>query len=55
MEARVPIIHSASRVLKNGNALFEGTIVIASTEQLKNLFDKLRKIKGVISVDRSAV
>lgn len=55
LEARVPIVHSASRVLKNGNALFESTIVISSTEQLKNLFDKLRKIKGVISVDRSSV
>lgn len=55
LEARVPIVHSASRVLKNGNALFEGTIVISSTEQLKNLFDKLRKIKGVISVERAAI
>ncbi len=55
MEARIPIIHSSSRLLKNGNALFEGTIVISGTEQLKNLFDKLRKIKGVISVDRAAI
>ncbi|MDE5771226.1 MAG: bifunctional (p)ppGpp synthetase/guanosine-3',5'-bis(diphosphate) 3'-pyrophosphohydrolase [Ruminococcus sp.] len=55
LEARVPIVHSASRALKNGNALFESTIVISSTEQLKNLFDKLRKIKGVISVDRASV
>ncbi|WP_303835124.1 bifunctional (p)ppGpp synthetase/guanosine-3',5'-bis(diphosphate) 3'-pyrophosphohydrolase [Ruminococcus flavefaciens] len=55
LEARVPIVHSASRVLKNGNALFEGTIVISSTEQLKNLFEKLRKIKGVISVERAAI
>ena len=55
MEARVPIIHSSSRVLKNGNALFESTIIISNTEQLKNLFEKIRKIKGVISVDRSAI
>lgn len=55
LEARVPIVHSASRVLKNGNALFEATIVISSTEQLKNLFEKLRKIKGVISVERAAI
>ncbi len=55
MEARVPIVHSASRVLKNGNALFESTIVISSTEQLKNLFERLRKIKGVISVERSKI
>lgn len=55
MEARVPIVHSSSRVLKNGNALFEGTIIISSTEQLKTLFDKLRKIRGVITVDRAAI
>ena len=55
MEARVPIVHSSSRRLKNGNALFEGAIIISSTEQLKTLFDKLRKIKGVITVERSAI
>jgi len=55
MDARVPIIHSSSRMLKNGNALFESTIVISSTEQLKNLFDKLRRIKGVISVERASI
>lgn len=55
LEARVPIVHSSSRCLKNGNALFESTIVISSTEQLKNLFDKLRKIKGVISVERATI
>jgi len=52
-DARVPIIHSSSRNLKNGNAVFEATIKIASIEQLKNLFDKLRRVKGVISVDRA--
>ncbi|MCM1506290.1 MAG: bifunctional (p)ppGpp synthetase/guanosine-3',5'-bis(diphosphate) 3'-pyrophosphohydrolase [Ruminococcus flavefaciens] len=55
LEARVPIMHSSSRMLKNGNALFESTIVISSTEQLKNLFDKLRRIKGVISVERASI
>lgn len=55
LEARVPIVHSSSRVLKNGNALFESTVIISSTEQLNNLFEKLRKIKGVISVERSAI
>ena len=55
MEARVPIVHSASRVLKNGNALFECSIVISSTEQLKGLFEKIRKIKGVLSVERSKI
>lgn len=55
LEARVPIVHSASRALKNGNAIFESTIVISNTEQLKNLFEKLRKIKGVISVERASL
>ena len=52
VELKIPIIHSSSRRLKNGNVLFEGTITISSTEQIKNLFDKIRKINGVISVDR---
>lgn len=55
MESRVPIVHSSSRVLKNGNALFECTVVISSTEQLKSLFEKIRKIKYVISVERSSI
>lgn len=53
-EARIPIIHSSSRSLKNGNALFEANLEIAGKEQLKNLFDKLRKIKDVISVERAS-
>ena len=55
MESRVPIVHSASRVLKNGNAIFESTIIITSMDQLKHLFDKIKKIKGVISVERSTI
>lgn len=55
MEARIPIIHSSSRNLKNGNALFEAKITIAGTEQLKGLFDKLRKVKDVISVERAKI
>lgn len=52
-EARIPIIHSSSRNLKNGNALFEATITITNTEQLKGIIDKLRRIKGVMSVERA--
>ncbi len=55
MESRIPIVHSSSRVLKNGNALFECTIVIASMEQLKSLFERIKKIKNVISVERSTI
>jgi len=54
MEARVPIVHSSSRKLKNGNAFFEATIIIASTDQLRTLLEKLRKIKGVFYVDRAS-
>ncbi len=35
MEARIPIIHSSSRNLKNGNAMFEAKITIAGMDQLK--------------------
>lgn len=55
MESRIPIVHSASRVLKNGNAIFECTIVVSSMEQLRAVFDKIRKIKSVISVERSTI
>lgn len=55
LDARVPIVHSASRGLKNGNAMFEATVIISNTEQLNHLFEKLRKIKGVISVERSSI
>ncbi|MBQ8434558.1 MAG: bifunctional (p)ppGpp synthetase/guanosine-3',5'-bis(diphosphate) 3'-pyrophosphohydrolase, partial [Oscillospiraceae bacterium] len=55
MEARIPIVHSSSRNLKNGNALFEATITIAGTDQLKNLVEKIKRIKGVISVERARV
>ena len=54
-EARIPIVHSSSRNLKNGNALFEATITIASTEQLNNLFEKLRRVKNVVSVERAKI
>ena len=54
-EARIPIVHSSSRALKNGNALFESTIIISNTDQLRHLFDKIRKVYGVISVERSVI
>lgn len=55
LEARISMVHSSSRNLKNGNALFECTVIIANTDQLKNLFEKIKKVKGVISVDRSTI
>ncbi|MCC8135704.1 MAG: bifunctional (p)ppGpp synthetase/guanosine-3',5'-bis(diphosphate) 3'-pyrophosphohydrolase [Ruminococcus sp.] len=54
-EARIPIVHSSSRNLKNGNALFEATITIGGTDQLKNLFEKIKKVNGVIAVERASI
>lgn len=42
-----------ARTLKNGNAEIVTTISIAGMEQLKNIMQKLRKIPGVISVERA--
>ncbi|MBR1739537.1 MAG: bifunctional (p)ppGpp synthetase/guanosine-3',5'-bis(diphosphate) 3'-pyrophosphohydrolase [Ruminococcus sp.] len=47
------IYESSSRVLKNGNAMLSITVSIAGMEQLKNVINKLLKIKNVISVERS--
>ncbi|MBS6445459.1 MAG: bifunctional (p)ppGpp synthetase/guanosine-3',5'-bis(diphosphate) 3'-pyrophosphohydrolase [Ruminococcus sp.] len=51
-QSRIMIRHSSSGMLKNGNAIFRASISIASLEQLNNLFDKIKKIDGVISVNR---
>ncbi len=53
-EARIPILHSSSRNLKNGNAIFEATIKIVNKSQLTSVFDRLRHIKGVLSVERGS-
>lgn len=53
-DARVPILHSNTRQLKNGNMLFEANITIAGTEQLRSLFDRLRRVVGVITVERAS-
>lgn len=51
-QSRIMIKHSSSGMLKNGNAIFRASIFIANLEQLNNLFDKLKKVDGVISVNR---
>lgn len=51
--SHIPIVHSSSRNLKSGNASFDAAIIISGTEQLEKLFEKLRKVDGVISVERS--
>ncbi len=50
---RVPVHEVSARELKNGNANIVVTIGIAGVDQLKNIIQKLSKIKDVISVERS--
>ncbi len=53
MESRIPIVHSSSRMLKNGNAVFDASIRIVNKSQLTSAFDRIRKVKGVLSVERA--
>lgn len=52
-ESKIPIHELTARELKNGNANIVLTIGIAGADQLNNILNRLRKISGVISVDRS--
>lgn len=52
-EQHIQIIHSSSRNLKNGNAIFEASVQIAGSDALAQLMKKLSHIKGVISVERA--
>ena len=54
-DAKIPINHSSSRILKSGNAIFEASINISGKEQLNNLFERLKKVKDVISVDKAGL
>ncbi len=47
------IYESSSRELKNGNAILSITISVAGMEQLNNVISKIKKIRNVISVERS--
>ena len=47
------IYESSSRELKNGNAILSVTLSIAGMEQLDNVMSRIKKIKNVISVERS--
>ncbi len=50
---RIPIFEMNAHQLKNGNASLVVTIEVAGMEQLTNLMVKLKKIPGVISVERT--
>lgn len=52
-EVRIPIHEISARELRNGNANIMMTIGIAGLEQLNGVIQRLKKINGVISVDRS--
>lgn len=50
---RVPVHEIVARELKNGNANIVVSIGIAGIEQLKNIIQKISKVEGVITVERS--
>jgi GTP pyrophosphokinase len=47
------IYESSSRELKNGNAILSVTLSVAGMDQLNNVISRIKKIKNVISVERS--
>lgn len=49
----IHIHESTSRELKNGNAILSVTLSVAGMEQLNGVIAKIKKIKNVISVERS--
>ncbi|MCM1299052.1 MAG: bifunctional (p)ppGpp synthetase/guanosine-3',5'-bis(diphosphate) 3'-pyrophosphohydrolase [Firmicutes bacterium] len=51
--ARIPIHEINAHNLKNGNANIVVTLEISGLEQLKNMMIKLKKIDGVITVERT--
>lgn len=50
---RVPLHEVNARELKNQNSNIVVTIGIQDVEQLRNIIDKLKKVEGVITVERS--
>lgn len=52
-DEKIPIIHSSSRNLKNGNAIVEASIKVNGKDQLNHIIEKIQKIKDVISVEKA--
>ena len=50
---RVPVHEFNARELKNGNRNIIATISTQGLEHLSNIIQKLRKVSGVFSVERS--
>lgn len=53
-EARITTHEAAARVLKNGNFMGALTISVAGTAELEGVISRMKKISGVLSVERSA-
>ena len=53
-EARITTHEAAARVLKNGNFMGSLTISVAGTAELEGVISRMKKISGVLSVERSA-
>lgn len=52
-EARIMTHEASARVLKNGNSSILLTISVAGTAELQGVITRLKKVKGILSVDRS--
>lgn len=53
-EARISTHEAAARVLKNGNFMASLTISVAGTTELQGVISRMKKISGVLSVERRA-
>lgn len=53
-EARISTHEAAARVLKNGNFMASLTISVAGASELEGVISRMKKISGVLTVERSA-
>lgn len=53
-EARITTHEATARVLKNGNFMGSLTISVAGTAELDGVITRMKKVSGVLSVERSA-
>lgn len=53
-DARIMTHEASARVLKNGNSSILLTISVAGTAELQNVIARLKKVQGILSVDRSS-
>ena len=53
-DAHIMTHEASARVLKNGNSCILLTISVAGTAELQNVIARLKKVQGILSVDRSS-